>query len=92
MREFAPKEANRFAAMLGRIMRFEFEDPTMTSMEEFEQLVKEYQNQSKDNISDSTMRGVVISGIKNERLSDHLILNASRLCTFKEVKGELKHI
>ncbi|CAK0857295.1 unnamed protein product, partial [Prorocentrum cordatum] len=90
-REFAPKEANRFAAMLGRIIRCEFADPAMASSAEFEQLVRECADTSGEVNSDNMKRGVIVSGI-NEKLADHLSLNASRLVTYDDLKRELKTI
>ncbi|CAK0888842.1 unnamed protein product, partial [Prorocentrum cordatum] len=37
-------------------------------------------------------RGVIMSGIENEKLADHLSLNVSRLVTYDDLKTELKTI
>ena len=60
----------------------------MENLSEFEQLAREYSDQSGDAISDNAKGG----GIKNEKLADHLGLNASRLTTYAGLKGELKTI
>ncbi|CAK0867256.1 unnamed protein product [Prorocentrum cordatum] len=92
LREFAPKEANRFAAMVGRAVRCEFADPVMTNVAEFEQLARECADQRGDVISDNMKRGVIMSGNKSEKLADHLSLNASRLGIYEELEQELKTI
>eukprot|EP00959_Pyramimonas_sp_CCMP1952_P473598 9502003-Pyramimonas_sp.AAC.1 len=77
---------------MGRILRYEFADPVMTNVAEFEQLVRECTDQSGGVISDNMKRGVIMSGIKKEKLADRLSLNASRLGTREELKQELKTI
>ncbi|CAK0862147.1 unnamed protein product, partial [Prorocentrum cordatum] len=89
LRELALKETNRFAAMLGRTIRCEFAGPARTNLAEFEQLVRECADQSGEVISDNMKRGVIMSGVKNEKLADHLSLNASRLVTCDDLETEL---
>ncbi|CAK0848466.1 unnamed protein product [Prorocentrum cordatum] len=92
LREFAPRGANRFAAMLGRIIIYEFADPVMTNLAEFEQLVRECADQSGEVSSDNMKQGAIMSGIKNEKLAEPLSLNASLLVTCDDLKMELKTI
>ncbi|CAK0817389.1 unnamed protein product, partial [Prorocentrum cordatum] len=92
VREFAPDDANRFAAMLGRIIHCGIPDPAMASLSDFEQMTREYMGQSGDVFSDDMSRGVVVSGIENETLADQLGLRAPGLATCEELKTELRAI
>ncbi|CAK0865536.1 unnamed protein product, partial [Prorocentrum cordatum] len=56
LREFAPKEANRIAAMLGRISRCEFAGPAIANVAGFEQPARECTYQSGDVASDNMKR------------------------------------
>ena len=82
--------------MPGSIIRCEFPDPVMQALSEFELLVKEKCDQidikAKMGMNHNVKRCVVMPGVKNDTLAEHLRLNAARLSAFAGRKGGLETI
>ena len=78
--------------MLTSILRAELEDPIESSLDSWEDLIRHFEQQSGETIVDSIKASVICHGVKNEKLKEHLALNAARLTSFSDVKDELRKI
>ena len=64
----------------------------MKSIAEFDRLVKDYCDQSGQTVPDNALVGLVNAGVKNEKMADHLALNASKYGTCAALREELRVI
>ena len=90
--EWEPRQRMRFTAMLTSILRIELKDPIISSLEVWERAIREYEQQSGDDVSDAIKASVLSSSIVNARIREHLALNASRLPDYKSVREEVVKI
>lgn len=90
--EWEPRQKARFTAMLRAILKAEFKDPPMPGIENWERQVRRYEEQSGEEIPDSIKASVLSGGLANEKLRDHIALNAFRLNTYAEVRTEVQRI
>ena len=78
--------------MLTSILRIELKDPIISSLEVWDRAVREYEQQSGDDVTDAIKASVLSSSIVNARIREHLALNASRLPDYKSVREEVVKI
>ena len=90
--EWEPRQQQRFTAMLTSILRAELEDPIESSLDSWEDLIRRFEQQSGETIADSIKASVICHGVKNEKLREHLALNAARLTSLTDVRDELRKI
>ena len=86
-REHEPRVKSRFGGMLTSLLQTKFKGAGESEFDSFEKKVKEYENQSRDTISDPVKQATVLNGLGNERLLEHLQLNAERFSTYHEMKS-----
>ena len=78
--------------MLTNMIRVELEDTIAMSLDAWEEAVRQFKEQSEEDIADSIKASGVGYGVKNDQWREHLALNASRLTTFNHVKEGLRKI
>lgn len=89
--EFAPKTKGRYQAMLTEILNTHFTQAIHAELESWEGKIKQYQDVSKESVSDNIKAGVVMGNTTDEVVAQHLHLNASRLDTFDKIKEEVRN-
>ena len=58
-------------------------------MEAFEKTIQRYEQESSKSIDDEMLMGIIINGIQDNNIRDHVIRNASRLTSYQSVRAEL---
>ncbi len=71
-----------FTAMLTSILRTELLDPIIPSLEAWERVIREYEQQSGETVSDAIRAAVLSSSISIAKIREHLGLNPTRLSDY----------
>ena len=86
-----PKVKSRFAGMLLDILSSKFDDP-LRDIESLKRKVREYASQSDNEVPDFILCGLLLHGLTDVSLREHLVLQSARLTTFAELKEELCNV
>ena len=90
--EYNPKLNSRYVGLLLEILRYKFEGDLVSCIESFERKVREYEKQSGKDVDDETVIGIVILGVEDQTVKEHLIRHSSRLDTWKKMRAEIIEI
>ena len=84
--EYEPLVRARFGGMLAALLRRTFDGTGPGEFDTFDADVKLYQDQSLQQIQDATKMAVVLNGLRNEKLREHLQLNSDKYDTYKDMR------
>ena len=88
---FEPDRPGRHAGLLQELIGFQFPaDNVAGSLADFDYKLAQYEAQSKETIGDVIKTAVLQKGLQDEQLRNHLVLNATRLTTWAEVREEVR--
>eukprot|EP00929_Paragymnodinium_shiwhaense_P111971 TRINITY_DN8021_c0_g1_i4.p1 TRINITY_DN8021_c0_g1~~TRINITY_DN8021_c0_g1_i4.p1 ORF type:complete len:1618 (+),score=271.11 TRINITY_DN8021_c0_g1_i4:701-5554(+) len=90
--QWQPRVVTRFVGLLMQILSFSFDGELVAKVAAFERLVRDYQVQSQKTIDDDIKLGVVLINMKDAKMKEHMIRNATRLDTWEKVKTEIVEI
>lgn len=76
--EYEPKVQSRFVGLLMSILSFSFDGDIPAKVAEFERKIKEYEQQPSQSITDDVKYGVLIMGVTDLQVKQHLVRNAQR--------------
>ena len=84
---YEPKTATRYVGMLRQILLYGFGELTqlIDRVEQFRHLVRKYEEQSGESVTDNVRQAVFQAGIKDAAIRDHLALHAGRLNSFDKM-------
>ena len=77
--EYNPRLKTRYVGLLLEILRYKFEGDLVTCIEDFERKVREY-------IDDETIIGVVILGVTDTSVKEHLVRHSGRLDKWSKMR------
>ena len=77
--EYEPRTAGRHTGMLLNLLRFEFRGDTRATLDEFEVLVRNYEKNSGEDVSEPLKVALVKKGLTDDALRQHLVMHAARL-------------
>ena len=80
--EFEPQNENRFGGMLQQILNTTFRGLSVEELNSWERQIREYEDISKDTVSEATKLAVINNGLAPGKLQDHLQLNADRYTSY----------
>ena len=87
---FHPRVASRFVGTLSLILNTRFSGEDLEAeLEAFEKTIRRYEQESSKSIDDEMLMGIIINGIQDNSIRDHVIRNASRLTSYQSVRAEL---
>ena len=89
---YHPKVASRFVGSLTLILSTRFSSDIESELELFEKNIRRYEQESGKTLDDEILLGVVINGLQDNSMRDHIIRNSSRLTTYQLVRTELLEI
>ena len=86
---YEPKTATRYVGMLRQILLYDFGELTqfIDRIEQFRHLVRKYEEQSGESVTDNVRQAVFQAGIR-----DHLALHAGRLKSFDKMAAEVSTV
>ncbi|CAK0856447.1 unnamed protein product, partial [Prorocentrum cordatum] len=87
--DWDPKIRTRGVGLLIRILTATFSGDIPQSLDQFEHLIREYEQQSKKVCDEDLKIGLVVVNMQDTDVQQHLVKNASRLDTWKAMKEEL---
>ena len=70
---YNPRLKTRYVGLLLEILRYKFEGDLVTCIDAFERKVREYEKQSGKDIDDETIIGIVILGVTDASVKEHLV-------------------
>ncbi len=79
----------RRAPMLASILRVEFKDPILLSLELQDQSIREHEQQSGEGVTDFIWASQLSSSITSPKIRENLALEASRLPYYTSVRDEV---
>ncbi len=90
--EYEPRLRTRTVGLLMQVLSYKFSGNVATRLDGFERLVRDYESQSGESITDATRIGVVMLGMEEPQIREHLIRNAVRLNTWAGMKEEILEV
>ena len=90
--EYNPRLKTRYVGLLLEILRYKFEGDLVTCIEAFERKVREYEKQSGKDIDDETIIGIVILGVTDASVKEHLVRHSGRLDSWSKMREEILEI
>lgn len=90
--QWEPRSRSRFTSMLLAVLSFKFTGDAQASLESFQKNIREFEAQSGHQIPDFIKAGIVMNGVEERTLRDHLVMHASRLDTFEKIRAEITEI
>lgn len=75
--------------MRGALLRTRIQEPIIASLDRLERDIKKYQDQSADSVPDRVRVVIVVGGMDNACIAEHLELNAARFKTYGDIRQEL---
>ena len=90
--EYEPKLKSRTVGTLMQVLSFRFDGNVASRLDAFERTIHDYEAQSGETVSDDTKVGVVMLGMADSRVKEHLIRNSGRLSTWTAMKDEILEV
>ena len=90
--EWEPKLRSRFVGLRMQAMAYKFTGDIPSALAAFERLVRDYESQSNKKIDDDEKIGVVLLGMEDSRVKEHLIRNSAGLDTWPKMREEILEI
>jgi hypothetical protein len=90
--EYEPRLRTRTVGLLMQVLSYKFSGNVATRLDGFERLVRDYESQSGESVTDATRIGVVMLGMEEPQIREHLIRNAVRLSTWAVMKEEILEV
>ena len=91
---YEPKTATKYVGMLRQILLYDFGELSQLTdrIEQFRHLVRKYEEQSGESVTDNVRQAVFQAGIKDAAIRDHLALHAGRLNSFDKMAAEVSTV
>ena len=87
--DWDPKVRTRRVGMMIKILTAKFGGDIPQSLDQFETMIREYEQQSKKVFDEDLKLGLVVVNMTDAGVQKHLVKNANRLDTWKAMKDEL---
>ena len=91
---YEPKTATRYVGMLRQILLYDFGELSqlIDRIEQFRHLVRKYEEQSGESVTNNVRQAVFQAGIKDAAIRDHLALHAGTLNSFEKMAAEVSTV
>ena len=87
--DFKPRVASRFVGTLTSLLATKFSSDIEQELEQFEKMVRRYDAETGKALDDTMKLGIIVNGLQDAGLKDHVIRNSHRLKTYSSIKDEL---
>ena len=78
--------------MLVQILTKKFGGDIQSGIESWERLIREFESQSEYKLPDFILSGIVLAGIEDHVMKEHIAMNSNRLDSFIKMKSEIVDI
>ena len=89
---YEPKTATTYVGVLRQNILNDFGERTIDRIEQFRHLVRKYEEQSSESVTDNVRQAVFQAGIKDASIRDHLALHAGRVNSFDKMATEVSTV
>ena len=90
---YHPRVASRYVGSLSIILSTRFSSHDLKAeLETFDKTVRRYETETGKRIDDELLLGIVVDGLQDGSVREHVIRKASRLRTYEQVRRELLEI
>ena len=90
--QWEPRARPRFVGMLIQLLTFKFDGDILAGIEQWERLIRDFEQQSSFVLPDFVRSGILISGMQDHSLRDHLGMHSSRLDDYTKLRREIVDI
>ena len=90
--QYHPRVASRYVGSLSLILSTRFTSDIESELESFDKTIRRYESESGKTLDEEILLGVVVNGLQDQSIRDHIIRNSARLQTFQQVRTELLEI
>ncbi|CAE7846389.1 GIP, partial [Symbiodinium necroappetens] len=90
--EYRPRLASRFVGTLTQLMSHKFTASLEAEIPFFEKLVRRYEAETGKVLDDTIKLGIIINGLQDDSLKQHVVRNSARLKTYQLLKDELLEV
>ncbi|CAE7321841.1 GIP, partial [Symbiodinium sp. CCMP2456] len=90
--EYRPRLASRFVGTLTQLMSHKFTASLEAEIPFFEKLVRRYEAETGKQLDDTIKLGIIINGLQDESLEQHVVRNSARLKTYQLLNDELLEV
>ena len=90
--EWEPRLRTRHVGLLMQVLSYQFDGEMSNRLAAFERLTHEYERQTTKTIDEDLKIGVVILGMSDLKVKEHLVRNAGRIDTWPKMREEIVEI
>ena len=90
--EYSPKVASRFVGSLSILLATRFGKDLEAEFNAFERSLRQFELESGKTVDEEMLLGIIVNGLNDSSLRDHIIRNSSRLTTYSAVRKELMEV
>ena len=90
--EYSPKVASRFVGALSLLLSTKFGKDLEAEFNSFERALRQFELEPGKNVDEEMLLGIIVNGLTDQGLRDHIIRNSSRLSTYSAVRSELMEV
>jgi hypothetical protein len=90
--QWEPRTKTRLTGMLVQILTKKFGGDIQNGIESWERLIREFESQSEYKLPDFILCGIVLAGIEDHVMKEHIAMNSNRLDSFIKMKSEIVDI
>ena len=90
--EYSPKVASRFVGALSLLLSTKFGKDLEAEFNSFERALRQFELESGKSVDEEMLLGIIVNGLTDQGLRDHIIRNSSRLSTYSAVRSELMEV
>ena len=86
--QYHPRVASRYVGSLSLILSTRFTSDIESELESFDKTIRRYETESGKTLDEEILLGVVVNGLQDQSIRDHIIRNSARLQSFQQVRTE----
>ena len=80
--QYHPRVASRYVGSLSLILSTRFTSDIESELESFDKTIRRYESESGKTLDEEILLGVVVNGLQDQSIRDHIIRKSARLQTF----------
>ena len=90
--QWEPRTKTRLTCMLVQILTKKFGGDIQNGLKSWERLIREFESQSEYKLPDFALCGIVLAGIEDHAMKEHIAMSSNRLDSFIKMKSEIVDI
>ena len=87
--QWEPRAKTRLTGMLVQILKKTFGGDIQNGLESWERLIREFESQSEYKLPDFVLCGIILAGIEDHVMKEHIAMSSNRLDSYLKMKSEI---